>query len=131
MTDIDAPGRRVRVAATADLTDGEACRVDVDGTRIAVVRVGDTFHAVGDRCSHANYSLAEGEVDPDDCTIECWKHGAQFSLTTGEPLTLPATQPVPVFPTSVVADEVFVHLPDKPNQERGRAAGADSGNEPA
>ena len=35
--------------------------------------------------------------------VECPKHGSTFSLETGAPLTLPATQPVPVF-TATVAD---------------------------
>ena len=33
----------------------------------------------------------------DECEIECPKHGSTFSLKTGEPQTLPATQPVPVY----------------------------------
>ena len=33
--------------------------------------------------------LRAGEVDVEDKTIECWKHGSTFSLTTGEPQTLP------------------------------------------
>ena len=53
------------------------------------MRIGDDFHAIGDRCTHADISLAEGEVDEDDCTIECWKHGSTFSLETGEPQTMP------------------------------------------
>ena len=75
------------------------------------MRIGEEFHAIGDRCSHANYSLSEGEIDAEDCTLECWKHGALFSLTTGEPLTLPATQPVPVYDVEVADGEVFVFLP--------------------
>jgi 3-phenylpropionate/trans-cinnamate dioxygenase ferredoxin subunit len=62
-----------------------------------VVRIGDDFYALGDRCSHADFSLSEGEVLPDDLEIECWKHGSTFSLTTGEPQSLPATKPVPVY----------------------------------
>ncbi len=66
---------------------------------------------IGDRCSHADYSLAEGEIDTDEGTIECWKHGSTFSVTTGEPTTLPATKPVPVYEVSVVDGEVRVVLP--------------------
>ena len=42
-------------------------------------------------------SLSEGEVVADDHQLECWKHGSAFSLETGEPTSLPATQPVPVY----------------------------------
>ena len=37
----------------------------------------------------------------DEREIECWKHGSTFSLVTGEPQTLPATQPVPVYDVAV------------------------------
>ena len=101
---------RVTLCAVDDLADGEARRFDVDGHRIALVRIGDDFHAIGDRCSHANYSLSEGQVWPDDCSIECPKHYSRFSLTTGEPDVFPATQPVPVYAVHV-GDDVEVELP--------------------
>ena len=52
-----------------------------------------TFHAVDDECSHEDYSLSEGEVWVDECEIECPRHGSTFDLLTGEPCSLPATQP--------------------------------------
>jgi 3-phenylpropionate/trans-cinnamate dioxygenase ferredoxin subunit len=90
------------------LASGEARRFDVDGHRIALVRVGEEFHAIGDRCTHADISLAEGEVDEDDCTIECWKHGSTFSLLTGEPQTLPATKATAVHQVEYEGDDVVV-----------------------
>ena len=68
-----------------------ARRFDVDGHRVALVRIGDDFYAIGDTCSHADYSLSEGDVWDDEREIECPKHGSTFSLLTGEPQTLPAT----------------------------------------
>ena len=59
------------------------------------MRIGDDFYAIGDTCSHADFSLSEGDVWDDEREIECPKHGSTFSLVTGEPQTLPATQPVP------------------------------------
>jgi 3-phenylpropionate/trans-cinnamate dioxygenase ferredoxin component len=87
----------VRLCAARDLEPGEARRFDVGAHRIALVRVDDKFFAVGDRCTHEDYSLAEGEIYVEDCEIECPKHGSLFSLVTGEPLTLPATKAVPVY----------------------------------
>ncbi|MCA1656805.1 MAG: non-heme iron oxygenase ferredoxin subunit [Actinobacteria bacterium] len=99
-----------RLCATGDLQPGSARRFDVAGRRIALVRIGDDFYALGDRCSHADFSLSEGEVWPDSCEIECWKHGSTFSLKTGEPQSLPATRPVPVYEVVVAGDDVFVTL---------------------
>ena len=94
----------------ADLPDGGSLRVDVEGHRIALVRIGDDVYAIGDRCSHADISLAEGEVDPDTRHIECWKHGSSFSLETGVPDVLPATRPVPVYDVTVDGDQVLVTI---------------------
>ena len=87
----------VRLCAADELKPGDARRFDVGAHRIALIRIGDDFYAVGDRCSHADFSLSEGEVLSDDLEIECWKHGSTFSLSTGEPQSLPATKPVPVY----------------------------------
>ena len=102
---------QVAVASLADLKPGAALRVDVDSHRIALVRCGDDIYAIGDRCSHTDVSLSEGDVSCDDRTIECWKHGSTFELTTGEPTTLPATQQVPVYEVVVDGDEISVVLP--------------------
>ena len=93
-----------------ELASGEARRFDVGDRRIALVRIGDDFYALGDRCSHEDYSLAEGEVWTDECELECPKHGSTFDLRTGEPCSLPATKPVPVFEVQVAGDEVAVLL---------------------
>jgi 3-phenylpropionate/trans-cinnamate dioxygenase ferredoxin subunit len=99
-----------RLCALDELADGEARRFDVAGHRLAVVRLGDDVYVIGDRCSHADVSLSEGEVHPEDKTIECWKHGSTFSLLDGEPQCLPATRAVPVYQARVAGDQVEVEL---------------------
>jgi 3-phenylpropionate/trans-cinnamate dioxygenase ferredoxin component len=99
-----------RLCSRDDVAPGEARRFDLDGHRIALVRIGDDFYALGDTCSHADFSLSEGEVDPDDCTIECWKHGSAFSLVTGEPESLPATRPVPTYTVTVEGEDVLLEV---------------------
>ena len=105
-------GRKVRVLGLDDVPDGEARRVEVEGHKIAVVRIGEELYAIGDMCSHANYSLSEGPVDPEEVTIECWKHGAQLSLCDGIPVSLPATQPVPVFKVESSENSIYLHMPE-------------------
>jgi 3-phenylpropionate/trans-cinnamate dioxygenase ferredoxin subunit len=114
LTDPASTDRQSRTAFLChrrDLAPGQARRFDVAGLRVALVRIGDDFLAVGDRCSHEDYSLAEGEVLPDECEIECAKHGSTFDLRTGEPCSLPATRPVPVFDVVVEGDDVSVVVP--------------------
>ena len=96
------------VARFDDLVPGTATKVDVDGVAVAVVRIGDDVYTIGDMCSHANVSLSDGEVWCDEKQLECPRHSSAFSLETGVPATLPATQPVPVFSVSVVNGDVVV-----------------------
>jgi 3-phenylpropionate/trans-cinnamate dioxygenase ferredoxin component len=104
-------GTVVRLCSRDEVAPGTARRFDVEGHCIALVRIGDDFYAIADRCSHADYSLSEGDVWDEEREIECPKHGSTFSLITGEPQTLPATQPVPVYATQVDGDDVSVVLP--------------------
>ena len=94
--------------ALDDLVPGTATRLVIDGIPVAVVRIDDDVYAIGDVCSHANVSLSEGEVWADERELECPKHGSTFDLKTGEPVTLPATQPVPIYGVEVADGMVTV-----------------------
>ena len=97
-----------RLCTRDELVAGEARRFDVGGHRICLVRIGDDFYAIGDECSHEDYSLSDGEVFPDEREIECWKHGTTFSLVDGSPQSLPATRPVPVYDVMIEGNDVLV-----------------------
>ena len=98
------------VCSFDELEPGTARRVEIDGVPVAVVRCGDRVLAVNDVCSHANVSLSGGAVWCDELEIECPKHGSTFSLISGEPATLPATQPVAVYPVEIVDGVVHVDV---------------------
>ena len=97
---------RLRVGMLEDLPDGAGTKVEDGETRIAVFRIGDDIYAIGDRCSHAEASLAEGELFGTE--VECPRHGSEFDVTTGKPGSFPATQPVPTYAVEVTDGEVFV-----------------------
>ncbi len=92
----------VEVAKLADVADGSALRVAVEGVDIAVVHTNGEVYAIEDTCSHAEVSLAEGEIDK--CFIECWLHGSRFDLRTGSPTGPPAVEPVPTYPVRIEGD---------------------------
>ena len=98
------------VCALDDIDPGTARRFEIGDVAVAVVRIGDDVYAIGDVCSHANVSLSGGEVWCEERELECPKHSSTFSLVTGEPQTLPATQPVPVFDASVVDGQIVVSV---------------------
>ena len=93
-----------------DLENGKAVHVDIDGVPVAVVRIDDDVFAVHDVCSHADVRLSEGIVWCETKQIECIRHGSAFSLETGRPDTLPATQPVATYPVTVTNGEVTVNV---------------------
>jgi 3-phenylpropionate/trans-cinnamate dioxygenase ferredoxin subunit len=100
-----------RIGPLDDLKPGTARQVVIGAHRIALVRIDDDVYAIGDVCSHQDISLSEGEVLCDERQIECWKHGSAFSLETGDPASLPATKPVPVYEARVVDGQIEVVLP--------------------
>jgi 3-phenylpropionate/trans-cinnamate dioxygenase ferredoxin subunit len=93
-----------------ELESGTAKRFDVNGTPVAVVRIDGEVYAIGDMCSHANVSLSDGEVWCETKQLECPRHSSAFSLVTGVPETLPATQPVSVYVARVVDGDVDVEV---------------------
>jgi len=78
---------------------------------VVVIRCGTEIYCVENNCSHENFALSDGEVDPVSCEIECARHGSMFDLATGEPRSLPATKPVRTFPVVVHDGVVSVEVP--------------------
>jgi 3-phenylpropionate/trans-cinnamate dioxygenase ferredoxin subunit len=77
-----------------DFEHGAARQLRVGGRVLVVVRIEEKVYVLDDRCSHEEFSLAEGDVDVETAEIECARHGAMFRLSDGAPMTLPATRPV-------------------------------------
>jgi 3-phenylpropionate/trans-cinnamate dioxygenase ferredoxin subunit len=99
----------IRICKVEDIKPGKALRVKIGEEAIALVHTKDgRFRALADKCSHGEISLSEGFVDNE--TIECWAHGAKFSLDTGAPLSLPAYEPVATYEVIVENDEVFIEI---------------------
>ena len=106
----DANDAPIEICQLSDLEDTAARRFDIGDHRLSVIRLGDEVFVIGDECTHADFSLSEGEVDPDERTLECPKHGALFSIDDGEPGCLPATKAVPTYSAHVEDGTVKVVL---------------------
>ena len=91
----------IEICPVEELPPGAMRLVEWEDLEIAVVNCGGDVVAIEDRCSHDNGNLVEGELDEENCTIECPRHGSVFDLNTGKPLNLPAYVPVDTYPVSV------------------------------
>jgi 3-phenylpropionate/trans-cinnamate dioxygenase ferredoxin subunit len=68
---------------------------------VGVYNLNGEFFALEDRCSHDDGPLCEGDFDPDTGVAICPRHGANIDIRTGQPRTLPATEPVDTFPVRI------------------------------
>jgi len=103
----------MRICGVDDVPEGEARRFDLDARPFAVANLGtEGFRVVDAICSHAHYFLDEGELDVEDETLECPKHGSTFDLNTGRARSLPATQPVETFAVKLEGDDVMIEMPE-------------------
>lgn len=100
----------VRVAALSELPEGSVLGVEVEGKRVCLAHCDGEVHAFADNCSHRDFPLSSGELDPDDCSITCDWHGAMFDIRTGKPLCLPAIKPIAVFACRIGEDGVYVDV---------------------
>jgi 3-phenylpropionate/trans-cinnamate dioxygenase ferredoxin subunit len=85
----------VDMGSAADLESTSRLEGDVDGYRVRVVRVSGSLYAFEDRCTHDDSPFDDAPIE--ECDIICPRHGARFSLVTGEALTPPAYEPLRIF----------------------------------
>ncbi len=100
----------IDICPVTELPPGARRIVAWEDLEIGVFNCAGELMAIEDRCSHDDGPLAEGELDEGACTLECPRHGSRFDLRTGRPLTLPAYEPVDVFPVRVEDDTIKLEV---------------------
>jgi cytochrome P450/nitrite reductase/ring-hydroxylating ferredoxin subunit len=88
--------------------DGTLRRVEVEGRAVCLGRIRGAWLAFDDTCTHQGCSLAGGELE--GAVVVCPCHGSGFDVTTGDVLSPPALDPLPIFETRVVEGELEVRL---------------------
>jgi len=113
------------VCPLAELSRGEAHRLDVDPP-IAVFHTEDgELFAIDDTCTHQDASLADGWLE--GCEVECPLHASRFDLRTGAVDAPPAKRPVRTHDVTVVDGIIHVSLSTaEPNLPPGVTAAADA-----
>jgi 3-phenylpropionate/trans-cinnamate dioxygenase ferredoxin subunit len=89
----------IDVAPAAEFPQGSFRSVEIDDAQIAVFHLADGFYAIEDVCTHDDGILTGGDVEGDE--IVCPRHGARFSIKTGDVLGPPAYEPVDTLPVRV------------------------------
>ncbi len=100
----------IDICPLSELPPGTSRVVEWDDVEIGVFNCGGELLAIEDRCSHDDGNLADGEFDPQRCTVECPRHGSLFDLKTGKPLNLPAYVAIDTFPVLVEDGTVKVEI---------------------
>ncbi len=102
----------VPVAKVDEIPDPGSQLVEVDDRLVVVIHAAGNFYAIDDVCTHDGGPLSDGQLDPDQRTIACPRHGAKFDIQTGAALTMPATKPTVVHQVKVEGDQVLVQIND-------------------
>jgi 3-phenylpropionate/trans-cinnamate dioxygenase ferredoxin component len=98
----------VTTIKTHEIPAGGIVGIDVRGTRIAIAKVGGTYYAFDDTCTHEQCSLADGDLA--GTTVTCICHGAEFDVRTGKVLAPPAPLPVKVYRTRIEGDALQIEV---------------------
>lgn len=94
------------VLRMAELGEGQATAVQVNGVHVLVCQVEGQYYAVHAQCPHARQSLASGRLRGHE--IVCPLHGARFDVRTGACTAGPAQQPIQRFPVTLEGGKVCV-----------------------
>ena len=93
-----------------ELPPGRRKIVHAGPVSLGVFNLDGTLYAIEDRCSHDDGPLCEGDWDAEDGVVVCPRHGANFDIRTGDALTLPAFEPVKVYPVTVADGMIRVDV---------------------
>jgi 3-phenylpropionate/trans-cinnamate dioxygenase ferredoxin subunit len=90
----------------SNLVEGKPQKISLGDKDVCVARIGEEVFAVADICTHSEASLSEGDIS--NYKIECWLHGAEFDLRTGEAMTPPAVEALESFEVRRDGDTVTI-----------------------
>ncbi len=99
----------IRAASIKEIPSGSMKTIQLRGINIAVANVDGEFFAISDTCSHEECSLG-GEGFLDGNVVICGCHGAQFDITNGHVLSLPATQPVTSYTVKIQETDIYIEI---------------------
>lgn len=109
------------LATIDELEPGQRKSVFVDDEPVLLVRVEDSYYAIEDLCTHDGQPLTDGPLE--GTGITCPRHGARFDLSNGQPLCMPATEPIGTYEVTVQDGQILVRAKASSAQPDTEAAG--------
>ncbi len=97
-----------RAASTEDFSSGNVRKVEIDGSQIMIIRLGDSFHALDSTCTHEDADLSRGILSGN--SIVCPLHLSRFNVETGDVENPPATEPLRTYSVRVDGNEIYVDV---------------------
>jgi cytochrome P450/nitrite reductase/ring-hydroxylating ferredoxin subunit len=95
-------------AGPADAAVGALRQVDAGGMLVCVARADDGWVAFQDTCTHEECPLSDGELD--GTVVVCPCHGSEFDVATGDVLSPPALDPLPIYEVREEGGMLLVRL---------------------
>jgi len=99
----------VLVCDVSDIPVGKWRQHDLDGTLVVIYNLADEFFAIEDICTHDGAVLSGCPLEGDE--VVCPRHGARFSIKTGEALTPPAWEATETFPVKIDDNKILIRDP--------------------
>jgi len=100
--------RFVPVAKVSELSPGQMKVVVADQERLLLVNMAGTFYAISDACGHDCAPLSRGKLEGH--VVVCPRHFARYDVRTGQLLSGPLADDVPVYEIRIEEDTVYVKL---------------------
>lgn len=116
------------IGPAADAPPGTLRRVEIEGRGVCLGRTPSGWVAFDDTCTHEECSLAEGELDGGVVICPC--HGSEFDVRTGDVVTPPALDPLPIYEAREDGGALFVRLAAPATAVEADATGAGAAPEP-
>jgi len=70
------------VANTNELEDGSMKTISIQGLEILLARIGGSYYAVDNVCTHMKGRLSQGNLE--EYVVTCPRHGSQFDIRSGQ-----------------------------------------------
>jgi 3-phenylpropionate/trans-cinnamate dioxygenase ferredoxin component len=100
----------IRACDAKSLKRGEMMDFDFHDKKILLVNIDNTIYASDRICTHAYADLATGFLNEEEKTVTCPLHMSAFNLENGNPLNLPAKEPLMIYKTKIDNNSIFIFV---------------------